>query len=73
MDFYRTEGNRDSGFEGHNQNSAGTKTKRKGEVAPQGTKPRLPASVGGSPVTASVSRGSPQGQGTGSSNLGRIN
>ena len=33
-------------------------------MTPQETEPKLPASVGGSPVEAWVSRGSPQGQGS---------
>ena len=48
---------------GHKQNFTCTETQRRGAVTTQETEPKLPASVGGPPVEAWVSRGSPQGQG----------
>jgi len=48
-------------LEGKN-NLAVTKTQGKGAVTPQETDPDLPASVGGSPVEAWVSKFSPQGR-----------
>ena len=45
---------------------------RKGAVTPQETEPKLPASVGGSPVEVSVSRGSPQGQGHWQQHSGKV-
>ena len=54
-------GETDSSLGGTNK-TARSKTQRKGAVTPQETEPKLAASVGGSPVEAGVSRGSPQGQ-----------
>jgi len=62
QDFCRTKGNRDFSLGEHKQSLACTKTLRKGAVTPQETEPKLPSSVGGSPVEA-VGRGSPQEQG----------
>ena len=45
-----TVGNRDSSIRGQKQNSALTKTQRRGAVTPQETEPELPASAGGPPV-----------------------
>ena len=59
QDFHRTQGNRDSSLGGHKQSLECTKTQRKGAVTPQETEPKLPSSVGGSPVEA-VGKGSPQ-------------
>ena len=47
----------------HSQNLLCTKTQREGAVTPQTTEPKLPASVGGSPVVARAGRGSPTGMG----------
>ena len=44
------------------QSLACTKTQRKGAVTPGEIEPKLPASVGGSPVEASVGKGSSQNQ-----------
>ena len=44
------------------QSLACTKTQREGAVIPREIKPKLPASVGGSPVEVSVGRGSSQNQ-----------
>ena len=41
-------------------------------MTPQETEPKLPASVGGSPVEAGVNRSSPQGQGDWQQPSGRI-
>ena len=62
-DFHRTEGNRDSNLGGHKKNLAGPNTQRKAAVTQQVTEPKLPASVGWSPVEAWVGWGSPQGPG----------
>ena len=43
------------------KNLACTKTQRKGAVTSQEIEPKLPVSVGGSPVEMWVSSGSPQG------------
>ena len=58
-----TVGNRDSSIRGQKQNSALTKTQRRGAVTPQETEPKLSANVGQSPVEVWVSRGSRQEQG----------
>ena len=50
-------------MEGTNK-SLHTRRKKKEAVNLQKTKPKLPASVGGSPVEAWVRRDSPQGQGS---------
>ena len=63
---YRTStelGETDSCLGGYKQNLVCTKTQRKGAVIPQVTEPKLPASVGGSPVEAWIGKASPQGQG----------
>ena len=44
-----------------------SKTQGKGAVTPQETEPKLPASVGGSPVEVCVGSGLPGGWGTGNS------
>ena len=56
-------GETDSSLGGHRQNLECTKIQRKGAVTTRETEPKLPVSVGGPPVEAWVSRGSPQGQG----------
>ena len=53
------------------QNLAHTKTRKKGAMTPQETEPKLPASVGGSPVEVWVSNGQHKDGGTGSNRLGR--
>ena len=51
----------DSSLGAHKQNLACTKTQGKGEVTPQETELKLPASVGGSSMEDWVCRGSLQG------------
>ena len=57
------EGEADSCLGGYKQNLVCAKTQRKGAVIPQETEPKLPASVGGSPVEVWVGKASPQAQG----------
>ena len=54
-------GNRDSALREHKQIPVSAETPEKGTGTLQETEPNLPASVGGPPVEAWVSRGSPQG------------
>ena len=61
--FQRTRGDRDSRLGWHKKNFGCTKIQRREAVTPQETEPNLFASVGGPPVEAWVSRGSPQGWG----------
>ena len=70
-DFHWTGENRDSSLGRHKPNLKCTKSQRNRTVTPQETEPKLPANVGGSLVEVWVSRGSPQGWGTGDSCLGR--
>ena len=72
QDFHRTGGDRDSRLGRHEQNLAHTKTQRKGAVTQQKAEPKLPASVGGSPVEAWVGRGSPQGPGHWQHQAGKV-
>ena len=68
QDFHRTGENRDFSLGGRQQNLACTKTQRKSSNVKE-TEPKLPASVGRSPVEARVGKGSAQGWGTNSSCL----
>ena len=61
--YHRIGGNRDSSLEGYKQNLAWTKTQRKEAGTPHKTEPKLPISVGVSPLEVWVSRGSPEGRG----------
>ena len=61
--FPRTKVTRDSSLRGHKQNSASTKTQRREAVTPQEADPKLPASVGGSPVEAWLGQGLTTGMG----------
>ena len=71
QDFHRTGGTRDSRLGGHKQNTAHTKTQRKGAVTAQEAEPKLPARVGRLPVGAWAGSGHHRDGGTGSSSLRR--
>ena len=48
------------------------KTQKKGVVTPEETDPKVPTSVGGSPVEAWIDRGSPQEEGNRQQQSGKV-
>ena len=48
------------------------KTQKKGAVTPEKTDPKVPTSVGGSPVEAWIDKGSPQEEGNRQQQSGKV-